>query len=111
MNFIRTPNVRFYLQGGTAQKKRKNQSSHHAVEYSIGFLKTFKKMRKKDKKRFVQCKNKIKEIIKNPGRFKALGNVLHGFYRVHIGPFVLVYEFDKKTLKFIKIIHHDTAYD
>lgn len=83
----------------------------YMVEYSIDFLKTLKKMKKKDKKRFKQCKNKVKGIIKNPSRFKALGNVLHGFYRVHIGPFVLVYEIDKKTVKFIKIQHHDNVYN
>ncbi len=58
-------------------------------------------------------RNKIEEILENPGRYKSLRYDLAGIRRVHIlEHFVLTYEIneEKKTVVFLFYGHHDEAY-
>jgi len=74
--------------------------------------KTFKKLAKKDAISSKHISKKIKEIQENPYRFKPLRKPLQGFWRVHIGHFVLVYSIDEtnKTVTIERYKHHKDVY-
>lgn len=72
------------------------------------------KLSKKDKALYEQVKNKIDEIINayDTGHYKNLRYDMKDSKRVHIGHFVLVFQFDKKTntINFDDFDHHDNIY-
>jgi YafQ family addiction module toxin component len=80
------------------------------VEFSIEFDKSFKKLKKKDKKLFLQIQKKLIEVIENPNHYKPLKNVLAGFRRIHFGSFVLIYKIENNVIRIISLEHHDKAY-
>ena len=56
---------------------------------------------------------KIKEILKNPHRFKSLTGKMSGIKRVHIGKsFVLIYTIleNEKIVKLLDYDHHKDIY-
>ncbi|MCA1917527.1 type II toxin-antitoxin system RelE/ParE family toxin [Methanospirillum hungatei] len=59
-----------------------------------------------------EVKKKLRQIDDNPFIGKPLRNVLKGTRRVHVGSFVLLYQYeeDSKCLKIISFSHHDEAY-
>jgi len=61
-----------------------------------------------------QIMNKIKEIINcyDVEAYKNLSYDLKEFKRVHLGHFVLIFQFNRKTntIKFIDFDHHDVIY-
>jgi len=69
-----------------------------------------KKFAKKDRFYYELLVKKILQIAENPG--KPLRNVLKGKRRIHIDPFVLIYEINENEHKiiFFDFEHHDTAY-
>ena len=71
-----------------------------------------KKLAKKDKISSIYLSKKIKEIQENPYRFKSLKKPLQGFWRIHIGNYVLVYSIDEqnKTIIIERYKHHDEVY-
>jgi len=71
-----------------------------------------KKLAKKDKVSSVYIYRKVNEIQENPYRFKPLRKPLQGFWRVHIGHYVLVYSIDEpnKTVIIERYKHHDEVY-
>jgi len=68
--------------------------------------------KRRDKKTYDRVINKIVELSQNPYLGKPLRSVLKGKWRVHIGPFILIYQIDEehKTLTFLEFEHHDNAY-
>ncbi|MCF7910494.1 type II toxin-antitoxin system mRNA interferase toxin, RelE/StbE family [Candidatus Pacearchaeota archaeon] len=74
--------------------------------------KVLKKLAKKDKISSIYISKKIKEIRENPYRFKPLRKPLQGFWRVHIGNYVLIYSIDEKRKKIIieRYKPHDAVY-
>jgi len=70
------------------------------------------KLGKKDRKTYTRVINRIIELSQNPYAGKPLRSVLKGKWRVHIGPFVLIYRIDEghKALTFLEFEHHDNAY-
>lgn len=72
-----------------------------------------KKLAKKDTVSSDYISKKVKEIQGNPYRFKPLKKPLQGFWRVHIGHFVLVYSIDEtnKTVTIEKYKHHKEVYN
>lgn len=84
------------------------------MTYQIRFTPTFegqiKKIKKNDKILFRRLANKIKEISHNPEHYKPLKNVLKGFRRAHIGPFVIIFDFESDLITFHYVKHHDRAY-
>ena len=75
--------------------------------------KIFEKIAKKDQLQERALKNKIKQILENPYRFKPLRKPMQGKRRVHIiGPFVLVYSIveRKKTAIIEDYDRHDNIY-
>lgn len=75
--------------------------------------KVFLKLAKKDKISSIHISKKITEIKDNPYRFKPLKKPLQGFWRVHIGHFVLIYSIDEtnKTVTIERYKHHKDVYN
>lgn len=74
---------------------------------------TLEKIAKKDPIQEKAFKNKIRQILENPYRFKPLRKPMQGKRRVHVyGPFVLVYSVNenKKTVIIEDYDHHDKIY-
>ena len=72
------------------------------------------KLSKKDKSLYEQVLGKIEEIInsENVEHYKNLRHDLKEFKRVHIGHFILVFNFNKKEniIYFEDFDHHDKIY-
>ena len=73
-----------------------------------------KKLSKKDKSLYDQLLKKIEEIIKcqDIEHYKNLRYNMKDSKRVHIGHFVLVFQYDKviDTINFDDFDHHDNIY-
>ena len=73
-----------------------------------------RKLSKKDKSLYEQLLKKIEEIQKcyDIEHYKNLRYNMKDSKRVHIGHFVLVFQFDKKNnlIKFDDFYHHDNIY-
>ena len=56
-----------------------------------------KRLEKKDPVYYERVKKKIRMIAENPRIGKPLRNILKGLFRIHIGHFVLIYEFNEEA--------------
>ena len=56
--------------------------------------------------------SKVAQIVERPLHYKPLRAPLHGVRRVHIGPFVLLFEPDesREVVRLLRLAHHDEAY-
>ena len=72
----------------------------------------FRKMWQKDSARFGQIEKKLLELAENPEIGKPLKQPLKGYWRLHIGHFILMYRIDRKNQKILLVdySHHDEAY-
>lgn len=72
----------------------------------------YKKLKKLHKSELRIIDKKIKQILKNPYHFKPLRGDMHGARRVHINPFVLVYEIleERKIVRILDYDHHNKVY-
>ena len=72
----------------------------------------FRKMWQKDSARFSQIEKKLMELSGNPEIGKPLKKPLEGFWRLHIGHYVLMYKIDRKNQKItlMDYAHHDEIY-
>ena len=82
----------------------------YIIEFGSQFEKSIKKLKKKDKILFNQIQKKLIDLVKNPERYKSLGNVFAGYRRLHFGPFVLIYKIENNIVRIISLDHHDNAY-
>ena len=84
----------------------------YGLEIEEEVHKAFKKLSRKDKKQLEAINKKIEQILTDPLQFKQLRHPLEGLRRVHIGPFVLIYEVreNPKIVRILKYKHHDEAY-
>ncbi len=84
----------------------------YAIQLERNLEQNLHKLNRRDKKTYDRVINKIVELSQNPYLGKPLRSVLKGKWRVHIGPFVLIYQIDEehKTLTFLEFEHHDNAY-
>lgn len=75
--------------------------------------KTFEKIAKKDPPQEKALKNKLKQIVEDPYRFKPLRAPLQNLRRVHVfGSFVLIYSIQEheQTVTVEDYDHHDAIY-
>ena len=75
--------------------------------------KIFAKLSKRDKEQLKAIRNKIRQILDDPYRFKPLKAPLQNKSRVHIDKsFVLVYSIDEQNKQIIieDYDHHDNIY-
>lgn len=73
----------------------------------------FAKIWKKDPEQLNAIKNKIKQILEDPQRFKPLSATMKNKWRVHIyKSFVLVYAIYEKeqVVELLDYDHHDNIY-
>lgn len=82
----------------------------YRIHYAAIFEKQIKKIRSKDSVLYERVRKKIQEISEKPEHYKPLRGNLAGTRRVHIDPFVMVYEISGDTILFHYIKHHDKAY-
>ena len=69
------------------------------------------RLKKKYPKRVEIIKKKIKDILKNPTRYKNLKYDLKKYKRAHINRhFVLVFRVDEDFVLFVDFEHHDRVY-
>ncbi|NOZ80337.1 MAG: type II toxin-antitoxin system RelE/ParE family toxin [DPANN group archaeon] len=80
------------------------------IEFSDGFTRSMKKLKKKDPGRFAQIQKKLQSIILHPEHYKPLRNVLAGYRRIQFGPFVLIYTIRGNIIRIISLDRHDKAY-
>lgn len=87
-------------------------NSLYELELEEKVYKEFKKLAKKDRSQLEAVYKEIEQILSDPFQFKPLRHPLEGLRRVHIGPFVLIYEIfeSTKTVRVVKYKHHDQAY-
>ncbi|MFW5846912.1 MAG: type II toxin-antitoxin system RelE family toxin [Nanoarchaeota archaeon] len=82
--------------------------------YSDTLKKILKKLSKKDKQLYEQVMKKIIEVVNASDieHYKNLKSPLQFLKRVHVGSFVLTFEFDKKNsmVSFEDFQHHDKIY-
>lgn len=75
---------------------------------------TLNKLSKKDKQLYERILNKIEEIIacEDLEHYKNLQHDMSDRKRVHVGHFVLVFQFIKaeNKIKFVDFDHHDRIY-
>ena len=72
-----------------------------------------KKLGKKDREMLLLIEKKVKDIMKDPYRFKPLKKPLQNKRRVHVGgSFVLIYEIteEKSIVTLVDFDHHDNIY-
>jgi len=70
------------------------------------------KIQKRDKALYSLILKKFQQILETEGldHFKNLKSPQQRFKRVHIGPFVLIFQASKEKIKFFDIDHHDNIY-
>jgi len=80
------------------------------IVYAEKFEQALRFWKKKDSRIFQSIVNQIEKIIREPEIGKPLRHTLRGRRRIHIGSFVLVYEFHNEGLRFLDFDHHDKIY-
>ncbi len=80
------------------------------IVYSREFEGVLKKLKKRNKDIFDRIENQIIKILHEPNIGKPLRHTLRNRRRVHVGSFVLIYEFHQGELRFIDFDHHDRIY-
>ena len=82
----------------------------YEIIFSNDFIKSMKKLKKKNLKMAERVIKKLDEIIDNPQKFKLLRNRLAGYRRIHFGSFVLIFTIREDKVIIISIDYHDKAY-
>ena len=81
-----------------------------SIIYSREVEDALKKLKKRNKDIFNRVGNQIIKILREPNIGKPLRYTLRNRRRVHVGSFVLIYEFHQGELRFIDFDHHDKIY-
>ncbi len=84
----------------------------YSLEVKEGVDRTFRRMAGKNPARLASVRRKVEEVLADPHRFKPLRAPMEGMRRVHVGPFVLVYQVDerRKVVTLVDFEHHDRVY-
>ncbi|MBI2624407.1 type II toxin-antitoxin system RelE/ParE family toxin [Candidatus Parcubacteria bacterium] len=80
------------------------------IVYASEFERLLARCKKKDQKLYRQIGRQIMKILREPNIGKPLRYSLKNRRRVHVGSFVLVYEFHAGELRFLDFAHHDKIY-
>ncbi|MEK6882549.1 MAG: type II toxin-antitoxin system RelE/ParE family toxin [Nanoarchaeota archaeon] len=86
----------------------------HNFQVSEHLQEVIKKLAKKDKSLYEQLLKKIEEVVESYDlkHYKNLRYNMKDSKRVHLGHFVLVFQYEKKsdTINFDDFDHHDNIY-
>lgn len=88
----------------------KQSSKVRKITNSQRFERTIIKLKKQDAALFNQLVSKMEKIVNAPHIGKPLRYALKNQRRIHVGSFVLVYEFNDSELRFLDFDHHDRVY-
>jgi len=80
------------------------------IIYAEKFERAMRYWKKKDGRIFQSIVNQIEKIIREPEIGKPLRHALKSRRRLHVGSFVLVYEFHYDGLRFIDFDRHNRIY-
>lgn len=82
------------------------------IEIEDKLRKKLEKLHSKDTQYYNAIIDKILQISKDPSIGKPLCGILKGKRRVHVGPFVLIYEVNDNShvVTLLEFAHHDDAY-
>jgi mRNA-degrading endonuclease RelE of RelBE toxin-antitoxin system len=79
------------------------------IVYALDFEQAL--LRYRDDKNFLRrIESQVGKILREPAIGKPLRYTLKNRRRVHVGSFVLVYEFSNGELRFLDFDHHDKVY-
>lgn len=84
----------------------------YTLRYRPGLKEEILKYLRNDPVRLEQLARKIEFLIEHPENGKPLRNLLKGKWRVHIGPYVLIYKIEQEDqcVVLLKFRHHDEIY-
>ncbi len=84
----------------------------YSLRYRPGLKEEILKYLRNDPVRFEQLARKIEFLTEHPENGKPLRNQLKGKWRVHIGPYVLIYKIEhtEHCVVLLKFRHHDEVY-
>ena len=80
------------------------------IVYASRFEDILTKLKKKNRTLFRIIVSQIEKIIREPEIGKSLRHAMKSRRRLHVGSFVLVYEFHNDELRFVDFDHHDRIY-
>ena len=80
------------------------------IVYSERLERALLKLAKKNRHLFSEVQIQIMKILHEPTIGKPLRHALKNRRRLHVGSFVLVYEFHNNELRFLDFDHHDKIY-
>ena len=82
----------------------------YSLFFTSYFEKQLKKLKKKDPVLCLRLQKKLLEIQSSPQHYKPLKNVLKGKRRVHLDPFIIIFEIQEDLIVVHYVKHHDDAY-
>lgn len=83
---------------------------NYTLVVPVEFEKILKKLKNKKPEVFKNLEKKIDRVMREPILGKPLRNTLRNYRRVHLDPFVLIYEIQKLEVRLIDFDHHDKIY-
>ena len=86
------------------------QSLKYKLVIPIEFEVILKKLKQKKPDVFKSLGKKIEKVVREPILGKPLRNTLRNYRRVHMDPFVLIYEIKMLEVRLIDFDHHDKIY-
>lgn len=83
-----------------------------ALEVSPGFEDDYRRHCRRNDALRQAVDRKVAQVLEAPLHYKPLPAPLQGVRRVHIGPFVLLFEPDegREVVRLLRLAHHDEAY-
>lgn len=87
-----------------------NSKNIQKIIYSPEFERALTKISKKDQEILKKLENQMEKVIHFPEIGKPLRYTLKHRRRLHVGSFVLVYEFYNNGIRFLDFDHHDKIY-
>ena len=86
------------------------QSTNYKLVVHVEFETILKKLKNKKPDIFRDLGKKIEKIVKEPILGKPLRNTLRNYRRIHMDPFVLIYEIHMLEVRLIDFDHQDKIY-
>ena len=80
------------------------------IVYSVEIEHALRRWKRKDRSIFEQIQKQIEKVVVDPTLGKPLRYTLKNRRRLHVGSFVLVYEYHDNELRFLDFDHHDKVY-
>lgn len=87
-----------------------NLKNIQKIIYAPEFEKAFSGVAKKGQEMLRKLENQMDKAIRFPEIGKPLRYTLKSRRRLHVGSFVLVYEFYNNEIRFLDFDHHDKIY-